>query len=92
MKCLGLHNKPKAEVHPGYKLTGPKEEEEEEELFYLQRNLFDCYMCEQFRQRGGGRRYKLLGPSIPGGGPGPENVVCLAHLYRLYILTISDQA
>jgi hypothetical protein len=30
MKCLGLHNKPKAEVHPGHKLTGPKEEEEEE--------------------------------------------------------------
>jgi hypothetical protein len=31
MKCLGLHNKPKAEMHPGHKLTGPKEEEEEEE-------------------------------------------------------------
>jgi hypothetical protein len=30
MECLGLHNKPKAEVHPGHKLTGPKEEEEEE--------------------------------------------------------------
>jgi hypothetical protein len=29
MECLGLHNKPKAEVHPGHKLTGPKEEEEE---------------------------------------------------------------
>jgi hypothetical protein len=31
MKCLGLHNKPKAEVYPGHLLTGPKEEEEEEE-------------------------------------------------------------
>jgi hypothetical protein len=33
MECLGLHNKPKAEaeVHPGHKLLGPKEEEEEEE-------------------------------------------------------------
>jgi hypothetical protein len=31
LECLGLHNKPKAEVHPGHKLTGPKEEEEEEE-------------------------------------------------------------
>jgi hypothetical protein len=31
MKCLGLHNKPKAEVHPGHKLTGSKEKEEEEE-------------------------------------------------------------
>jgi hypothetical protein len=30
MKCLGLHNKPMAEVHPGHMLTGPKEEEEEE--------------------------------------------------------------
>jgi hypothetical protein len=32
MKCLGLHNKPTAEVHLGHKLTGPKEEEEEEAL------------------------------------------------------------
>jgi hypothetical protein len=24
MECLGLHNKPKAEVHPGHKLTGLK--------------------------------------------------------------------
>jgi hypothetical protein len=29
MECLGLHNKPKAEVHLGHLLTGPKEEEEE---------------------------------------------------------------
>jgi hypothetical protein len=29
MECLGLHNKPKAEVQPEHKLTGPKEEEEE---------------------------------------------------------------
>jgi hypothetical protein len=28
MEYLGLHNKPKAEVHQGHKLTGPKEEEE----------------------------------------------------------------
>jgi hypothetical protein len=28
MECLGLYNKPKANVHPGHKLTGPKEEEE----------------------------------------------------------------
>jgi hypothetical protein len=31
LEYLGLHNKPKAEVHPGHKLTGPKQEEEEEE-------------------------------------------------------------
>jgi hypothetical protein len=31
MKCLGLHNKPTAEVHPGHILTDPKEKEEEEE-------------------------------------------------------------
>jgi hypothetical protein len=29
MECLGLHNKPKAEVHLGHLLTGPKEVEEE---------------------------------------------------------------
>jgi hypothetical protein len=29
LEYLGLHNKPKAEVHPGLKLTGPKKEEEE---------------------------------------------------------------
>jgi hypothetical protein len=28
MECLGLHNKPNAEVHPGHKLTGRKEEED----------------------------------------------------------------
>ena len=27
-KGLCLHNKRKAEVHPGHKLTGPKDEEE----------------------------------------------------------------
>jgi hypothetical protein len=27
LEYLGLHNKPKAEVHLGHKLTGPKEEE-----------------------------------------------------------------
>jgi hypothetical protein len=31
MKCLGLHKKPTAEVHPGHMLTGEEEEEEEEE-------------------------------------------------------------
>jgi hypothetical protein len=31
MEYLGLYNKPKAEVHPGHKLTGPKEEDGEEE-------------------------------------------------------------
>jgi hypothetical protein len=30
MECLGLHNKPKAEVHLGHKLTGPKEVEVED--------------------------------------------------------------
>jgi hypothetical protein len=29
MEYLGSHNKPKAEVHLGHKLMGPKEEEEE---------------------------------------------------------------
>jgi hypothetical protein len=32
MAYLGLHNKPKAEVQPGYLLTGTKEEEEEEKI------------------------------------------------------------
>ena len=35
MECLGLYNKPKADMHPGDKLMGPKEEEEEEENGYL---------------------------------------------------------
>jgi len=30
LEYLGLHNKPKAEVHPGHKLMGPKEEKGEE--------------------------------------------------------------
>jgi hypothetical protein len=32
---LLLHNKPTAEVHLGHKLTGPKEEEEEEDFLLL---------------------------------------------------------
>jgi hypothetical protein len=31
LEYLGLHSKPKAEVHPGHKVTGEEEEEEEEE-------------------------------------------------------------
>jgi hypothetical protein len=31
MEYLGLHKKPKAEVHLEHLLTGPKEKEEEEE-------------------------------------------------------------
>jgi len=31
LEYLRLHNKPKAEVHPGHKLMSPTEEEEEEE-------------------------------------------------------------
>jgi hypothetical protein len=31
LEYLGLHNKPKAEVHPGHKMTGPKEEEDVEQ-------------------------------------------------------------
>jgi hypothetical protein len=30
LEYLGLHNKPKVEVYPGHKRTGPKKEEEEE--------------------------------------------------------------
>jgi hypothetical protein len=30
MEYLGLHNKPKAEVHTGHLLTGPEEEVEED--------------------------------------------------------------
>jgi hypothetical protein len=36
MECLGLHNKPKTEVHPERKLTGPKEEEEEATWLFIQ--------------------------------------------------------
>jgi hypothetical protein len=55
MKCLGLHNKPKAEVQPGHKLTGPKEEEEEEEEeeeppynSVLLEKLIDCQLVNKF--------------------------------------------
>jgi hypothetical protein len=36
MECLGLHNKPQAEVHPGHNLTGPKVEEDDDDQF-------DCF-------------------------------------------------
>jgi hypothetical protein len=62
MEYLGLHNKPKAEVHPGHLLTDPEEEEEEEEedISYL-RNIHNrsqsmylkwryCVTCEIFNR------------------------------------------
>jgi hypothetical protein len=30
LEYLGLHNKPKAAVHPGHKRTDPKEDEDED--------------------------------------------------------------
>jgi hypothetical protein len=43
MESLGLYNKPKADVDPGHKLTGPKEEEEAPEFisFKLTSSIFD---------------------------------------------------
>jgi hypothetical protein len=38
LEYLGLHNKPKPEVHPGHKLTATKEEEEEQYLNFNRRN------------------------------------------------------
>ena len=40
MECLGLYNKPKADVHPGHKLTGPKEEEEEAKVCIMSKTDF----------------------------------------------------
>jgi hypothetical protein len=36
LEYLGLHKKPKAQVHPGHKLADPKEEEEEANIFASQ--------------------------------------------------------
>jgi hypothetical protein len=38
LEYLGLHNKPKAEVHLGHKLTAPKEEEEEKKKKNMQKD------------------------------------------------------
>jgi hypothetical protein len=35
LKYLGLHNKPKAEVHAGHKMTGPKEEDMLHDLCFI---------------------------------------------------------
>jgi hypothetical protein len=47
MEYLGQHNKPKAEVHPGHKVTGPKEEDEEEGpcFMYLFIKLHNYHSC-----------------------------------------------
>ena len=48
-------------------------------------------------RRGGGSRYKLLGPGGPERGPGPDHVLHVfvflgsIIIYRLYKLTLSDQ-
>jgi hypothetical protein len=62
LEYFGLHNKPKAEVHPGHKLTGPKEEEEEELAWVLFINLglllclktVGCYFLLTRLSHGGG--------------------------------------
>ena len=54
MNYIGLHNKPKAEVHPGHMRTGPEEEEEEgeeeeeeeeEEVQSPRRSCLDVFNC-----------------------------------------------
>jgi hypothetical protein len=47
MECLGLHNKPKAEVHPGHMLTGTEEEEgviTTKDLFKHLDSLRSCFL------------------------------------------------
>jgi hypothetical protein len=39
MECLGLHNKPKAEVHSGHKKAGPEEEEVLKEIRCVDTNM-----------------------------------------------------
>jgi hypothetical protein len=46
MECLGLHNKPKAEVHPEHLLTDPKEKEESAYIIlYRSRSFILWYVC-----------------------------------------------
>jgi hypothetical protein len=50
MECLGLHNKPKAAVHPELLPTGPLEEEEEVTRLLCpatvaERSCFMLWMC-----------------------------------------------
>jgi hypothetical protein len=44
MEYLGLHNKPKAEVHPGHKLTGTKEEDKELQHTYLMLHILQSIL------------------------------------------------
>jgi hypothetical protein len=44
VEYLGLYNKPKAEMHLGHKLMGPKEEEEVEKETYLLHNQTETMM------------------------------------------------
>jgi hypothetical protein len=43
---VGLYNKPKAEMHPGRKLTGPKDEEEEELVLSIKKLTFEQLLCK----------------------------------------------
>jgi len=54
LEYLGLHNKSKAEVHPGHKLTGPKEEKEEEEeiTFFPSMSGLTSARFKHFENRG----------------------------------------
>jgi hypothetical protein len=51
-ECLRLYNKPKAEVHPGHKLTGPKEEEElpTQAAYHSRKVKISNYLLINFRK------------------------------------------
>jgi hypothetical protein len=64
LEYLGLHSKPKAEVHPGNKMTDQEEEEEEEEPEQekQEQEQSNITHCSSFRVAGGDHfnRYKIF--------------------------------
>ena len=60
MECLGLYNKPKADVYPGHKLTSPKEEEEEPRRNHIQRSATARQAYEKNGKKLSSRNIKLV--------------------------------
>jgi hypothetical protein len=102
MEYLGLHNKPKAAVYLGQKLTRPKEEEEEEELFSNQHGVICLYNLARL-QKGVqilGRIFKIFLKMTKGdlgaSGNNPTEIWFFKYLVfrksvdKIQVLIISD--
>jgi hypothetical protein len=75
LEYLGLHNKSRAEVHPGHEMTDPKEEEEE------------CRVCEGNRETPKSRLKKSIAMKYKAKKNCRRNAKFKLHIFLRTIMT-----